>query len=157
MTSDGFHWTTSVTIEKWDDEQDRDAGLPPDRVETYEGNVGLNEGINEIWQLVTAAGGTAFGATTLLRVGSNAGPTAESASNTALDTSLGSVTVAAAPTFGAQSVTWTGTFGAGTATGAWNEWTVENTAGKNLNRKVTSMGTKGAGASWTFTPTLSMV
>lgn len=176
---DGFGWTTEFTVAKYDADIDtrrmrlarrlNERGHPwlVTRMErrfrrrhqareenTYQGNLGLNVGFNEIWQLVTGAGGVVFGNTTVLRVGSSSA--AEAATQTSVQTSLGSVTVSGAPTFGSQSATWTGSFGAGTATGAWNEWTVENTGGKNLNRKVASMGTKGAGATWTLTLTLTL-
>jgi hypothetical protein len=44
------------------------------------------------------------------------------------------------------------TFGAGVATHAWNEWGFVNasTGGSMLNRKVSGLGSKGAGASWAF-------
>lgn len=153
MTADGFHWTTEFSVTKYATEEDFESDRPY-TIDTYEGNLGLTEGFNEMWQLITAAGGTSFNNTTVLRVGS--GTTAETAADTGLATSLGTATVSGAPTFGTGSATWTASFGAGTATGAWNEWTIENTAGKNLNRKVQSMGTKGAAEVWTLTTTLTL-
>lgn len=52
-----------------------------------------------------------------------------------------------------QYVEWRATFGANDANYAWNEFTVANgnsDAAKNLNRKVTSKGTKASGETWTL-------
>jgi hypothetical protein len=52
-----------------------------------------------------------------------------------------------------QYVEWRATFGADEANYAWNEFTVANgnsDAAKNLNRKVTSKGTKASGETWTL-------
>lgn len=147
-------WETTSTVTKYIDDDAVERG-DPYAVDHYEGNVGLNEGLAMIWQLVAGLGGTAFGATALLRVGSDSA-TAEAATQTGLIASLGSVTVTAAPTAANQSMTWVGSFGAGTATGTWAEWTIENTVGTNLNRRVQAMGTKGAGETWTLSATLTL-
>lgn len=49
------------------------------------------------------------------------------------------------------------TFGGPDANFAWNEWAVFNAAsgGQMLNRKVESLGTKAAGATWVFTGTIT--
>jgi len=52
-----------------------------------------------------------------------------------------------------QYVEWRATFGGTDANYAWNEFTVSNSnsdAGKNLNRKVASKGTKSSGETWTL-------
>lgn len=51
-----------------------------------------------------------------------------------------------------QFVEWRATFGSAEGNHAWEEFTVVNAStdtGKNLNRKVTSKGTKVSGESWT--------
>jgi hypothetical protein len=153
FVTEAFHWTTRSTVTKYIDEAafvDED----PYTIDEYEGNLGLNEGLQEIWQLVSGLGGTVYGATTVLEVGSSA--TAEAATQTGVQSSLGTATVTGAPSTSNQSITWTASFGAGTATGAWAEWCIKNTGGKDLNRKVQAMGTKGAGEVWTLAVTLTL-
>jgi hypothetical protein len=59
------------------------------------------------------------------------------------------------PTYGtAQKATWRSTFGSSDANWVWNEISLSNTTldtGKNLNRKVQSMGTKVSGTTWVAT------
>jgi hypothetical protein len=52
-----------------------------------------------------------------------------------------------------QVASWKGTFGDGVAEFAWEEFTVDNGAAGdvNLNRYVTSKGTKGSGETWVLT------
>jgi len=52
-----------------------------------------------------------------------------------------------------QFIEWRATFGSADANYAWEEYTVVNAAddtGKNLNRKISSKGTKSSGESWTL-------
>jgi hypothetical protein len=149
----GVAWSTESTVTKYASEADAAADQPY-AVEHFTGNLGLNEGLAEIWQLVSGLGGTVYGATTILEVGSSA--TAEAATQTGVQTSLGTATVSGAPSTSNQSITWTSSFGAGTATGAWAEWCVKNTGGKDLNRKVQAMGSKGAGEVWSLAVTLTL-
>jgi hypothetical protein len=146
-------WSTESTVTKYASEADAAADNAY-AVEHFAGNLGLNEGLAEIWQLVAGLGGTAYGATTLLVVGSSA--TAEAATQTGVQSSLGSATVTGAPSTSNQSITWTASFSAGTATGAWAEWCIQNTGGKDLNRKVQAMGSKGAGEVWSLAVTLTL-
>lgn len=59
-----------------------------------------------------------------------------------------------------RTVTFRSTFASADANWAWNEWGVFNSAtagaGRMLNRKVESLGTKVAGATWQLTITLTM-
>lgn len=123
-------------------------------------DVFLNEGINAIWTLVCGGSETAFNNANA-RVGVGNSNTAENATQTGL---LGASTAFAAmdsgyPTFGSnQKATFKGTFGNGQAEFAWEEFTVDNgaTPNKNLHRKVTSKGTKGANETWVLTIELSL-
>lgn len=61
-------------------------------------------------------------------------------------------------TAGSKSITFRATFTTSDANIAWNEWGVFNasTAGRMLNRKVESLGTKTSAATWVLTITLSL-
>jgi hypothetical protein len=57
------------------------------------------------------------------------------------------------PQISNQITTWRSVFGSDDANEAWNEFTVCNAgsnAGDNLNRKVSSQGTKASGQTWTL-------
>ena len=122
-------------------------------------NILLNEGINEMWNLICGNGGTAYSnANAEIGVGdSNA---AEDASQTDLQ---GTYTTykgmdAGYPTSGTnQKAVFQATFGENEANHDWKEWTVRNgaTAGKNMNRKVQDMGTKNGGT-WVLTVEISL-
>lgn len=154
-------------IARWASEEDRKAGktYSPEEAEKlfgapqftkFEGNLLLNEGINELWTLVCSSGGTKFDSTNA-RLGVGDSNTAEAATQTglqgtnktfkAMDTGF--------PTFGtAQKAIWRATFGGTEGNHAWNEFTVVNGAddtAKNLNRKVSAQGTKGSGQIWELT------
>ena len=126
----------------------------------FEKNVFLNEGIQELWDLAIAAGGTTAYNNANARVGVGSDNTAENATQTGL--------IDGTPTFKAmdatypirtnQTVDFRGTFGSGDANEAWNEFTVDNgnTRNKNLNRKVSAQGTKTSGQTWVLTISLTI-
>jgi hypothetical protein len=122
---------------------------------TWEGNVGLNEGLALLLDLLIGAGGTVYSnANAYLGVGdSNA---AESPSHTGLQASTNKLYKAmdgSYPQRSSQTVDWRATFGSSEANFAWEEYTVCNgnsDASTNLNRKITSKGTKASGESWTL-------
>ena len=129
--------------------------------ETFEGNVFLNEGINFIWTLLCGGSGTPFNsANSYLGVGN--GTTAESPTQTGLlgTSKLYKRVDSGYPQYGSnQSAVWRATFGGTEANFAWNEFTVANgssDAAINLNRKVSSKGTKASGQTWILTLTLSL-
>ncbi len=122
------------------------------------GNVLLNEGINEAWTiLASASSGTKFdSANAYLGVGDDA--TGESASHTDLQAATNKLYVAmmaSYPTYGtSQKATWRSEYTSAQANWAWNEFTVANGssgASENLNRKVSSQGTKASGQTWQLT------
>jgi hypothetical protein len=138
----------------------KDFGYKPYETLSFEGNVALDEGVNALWTLVCGGSETAYNNANA-RIGVGDSSTAESQSQTGLQGSnkfwKGMDT--GYPTFGtARKATWRATFGSTEANFAWNEITVVNAAddsGKNLNRKVQSMGTKASGSVWIATLEIS--
>jgi len=143
------------TITKYRNDKDYKAGKPYE-VKKFEGNVMLNEGINELWTILCSSGGTKFDNTNAyLGVGdSNA---AEDASQTGLQgtNKLYKGMESGYPTYGSnQKATWKASFGSDEANFDWNEFTVANgssDSAKNLNRKVSAQGTKTSGQTWELT------
>jgi len=125
----------------------------------FKGNVFLNEGIGEIWDLVTGASANHFdSASSEIGVGDDT--TAEDATQTDL---IATVNVAwvgmdsGYPSRTAQTLTFRGTFDGATANFTWNECSVRHiTTGINLNRKVQAMGTKASGTTWVLTLDLTI-
>lgn len=128
----------------------------PYAVEVSEGNLLLNAGITEIWNLVTAAGGTAF-SNANARIGVGNGITAAGATQTGL---VGASTAFKAmntgfPSITGQTVQFEAEFGTADANFAWEEWVVDNGL-TTLNRKVTSFGTKPNTEVWTLTVDITL-
>ena len=122
----------------------------------FEKNVLLEEGINELWTLVCSSSGTKFdNANSYLGVGD--GTTAEDATQTGLQgtNKCYKAVDSGYPTYGTdKKATWKATFGENDANFDWNEFTVANgsdDSAKNLNRKVSSQGTKQSGQIWELT------
>jgi len=153
-------WKTIWRIYKYDSEEKFRAGEVSEILE-FEGNILLNEGINQLWTLACGGSGTNYGSANA-RIGVGDGTTEESATQTGLqgtnkafagmDTGY--------PTYGSgQKAVWRATFGGTVANFDWNEITVVNAAddtGQNLNRKVQSMGTKAPGSVWTAELTITL-
>lgn len=122
-----------------------------------DGNLLLNEGINELLTAACGTGATKFdNANAYLGVGDSSA--AESASQTGLQAAtnkLYKAMNASFPTYGtSQKVTFQADFGSAEANFAWNEFTVANgssDSAKNLNRKVSAQGTKSSGQTWRLT------
>lgn len=120
------------------------------------GNLLLNEGINALWTLVAGGSETAYNnANAELGVGDSSA--AEAATQTDLQAAtnkLFKAMDASYPTYGtSQKITFRATFTGSEANFAWNEFSVRNgnAANKNLNRKVSSQGTKTSGQTWQVT------
>ena len=120
-----------------------------------DGNLALNEGIAVLQTLLIGTGGTAFSnANSYLGVGDSS--TAASATQTGLQAATNKLYMAmdtSFPSISAQTITWQSTYAPGDANFAWNEFTVGNgssDASANLNRKVSSQGTKASGQVWTL-------
>jgi len=156
------------TIKRWASVEDFNAGRVYSEEEElqlmgisqdskFEGNLLLNEGINELWTLVCSGGGTKFdSANARLAVGDSSA--AESAAHTGLQASTNKLYKAmdvGFPTFGTlQKAVWRSTYATSEANFAWQEFTVANggsDAAINLNRKVSNQGTKISGQVWQLT------
>lgn len=128
----------------------------PELEEAIPGNLLLNEGIQEMLDLLIGAGGSVAAynnATAQIGVGDSS--TAESASQTDLQAASNKTWKAmnaSYPQRSAQTMSWQSDFGSSDANYAWNEWSIRNGAArdKNLNRKVQALGTKTTGT-WTLT------
>lgn len=138
-------------VTKYDNDEMHEKGLPFE-VKEVEGNLALNEGMGEFLLLLTGGSATAYNnANSRLGVGDST--TAAAATQTDLQAAtnkLYKAVDATYPTIAAQTVTWRTTFSTSEANFAWQEYTVDNgaTATKNLNRKVSSLGTKLSGQTW---------
>ena len=120
-----------------------------------DGNLLLNEGIADLWDLTCGLGTpTAFNnANARLGVGDSAA--AEAATQTDLQAATNKTYKAMSasyPSRAAQTVTWRAVFVSADANYAWAEFCVDNgaTALKTLNRKVSAQGTKASGQTWTL-------
>lgn len=139
----------------------RSLGVTPDETEVRIGNLLLNEGIQELLDLLIGAGGsvTAYNnANAQIGVGDSS--TAEAATQTDLQAATNKLFKAMNATFpsrASQTVTWQSDFTTSEANYVWNEWSIRNgaTRDKNLNRKVQSLGTKTTGT-WTLSGTLTL-
>jgi hypothetical protein len=136
------------------------AGLPPDEVVEWEGNLALNAGLGVMIDLLIGSGSpTPFSnANARLYVGD--GTTAASASQTDLQgtNKLEKAMDTGFPIRSGNVATWKATYGSLEANFAWEEGGVKNAAGTPngttiilFNRKVQSLGTKTSGAVWTLT------
>lgn len=129
----------------------------------FKGNLLLNEGINELWTIVgSASSGTKFdNSNAYLGVGDSA--TAEDASQTGLQAATNKLYKAmdtSYPTYGtSQKITFRSTYGSSDANYDWREFTAANgnsDSAKNLNRKVSSQGTKAVGQTWELTLAITL-
>lgn len=175
---DVFNWNVKATVEKrqgdWTGD-DVDAGISPTPYEVKEilGNMLMYGGISNLIECLIG-NGTATAAQTLTYfnngnayIGIGDSTTAAAATQTDLQASSNKfrkVMDATYPTHtdgvvsGAATVTFRATFGSSEANYAWQEWAIFNasTAGRMLNRKVESWGTKAPSTSWTFTVTITL-
>jgi hypothetical protein len=131
----------------------------PYEISVDEGNVLLNEGITALLTLLIGGAETAYSnANAQLGVGNSN----TAAASTQTDLQGGSTAWAAMdatyPQVSGQIVTFRSTFGSGDANFAWEEMSARNgaSANKNLNRKVSSKGTKVAGEVWVLTLTVEL-
>lgn len=134
--------------------------LPPEEILVTDPNLLLNEGIQEMWDLIIGAGGAvaAFNnATADMGVGNSA--TAAAATDTGLigASSLFKAMVATYPQRTAQTMDFRSDFVTAEANFAWEEASVRNgnTRNRNMNRKVQSLGTKTTGT-WTLTSSITL-
>lgn len=141
-------------ITKYADDQALQTGKPYD-VSEFEGNLLLKEGISALLNLLIGAAETAFSnANAYLGVGDST--TAEDDDHTGLQAATNKLYKAMSSTYpqiSNQTVTFRAEFGSSDANFAWNEFTVasgNSDSADNLNRKVSSQGTKASGQTWTL-------
>ncbi len=168
---ENVRWKALWTIYKWDQDSTEEIAqflqnggtveqaisvfeVAP-KIEKIENNIGLNEGLQELIDIACGIGSPTKWDNDNSRLGVGNGNTAESATQTGLQG--GSKTFKAMdsgyPQRSNQTAEWRATFGSSDANYAWEEYTVVNAAddnGKNLNRKVSSKGTKSSGETWTL-------
>lgn len=148
-----LNWAPKWTVRKFHTDEDYANGKKPYEVIEVEGNLLLNEGIADMLDLIIGAGGTVWNNTTAkMGVGNSAA--AASAADTGLigASKLYKGMEATFPSRSGQTITFRAAYADGEANFAWQEVTVSNAtdnAGVNMNRKVTSLGTKASGT-WTL-------
>lgn len=145
---------TKWIITKFASDEDFKRGKHYERVE-IDGNLLLKEGITALQNLLIGAAETAFNnANSYLGVGDS--DTAADDDHTGLlaeTNKLYKAMEATYPQISGQTTTWRAVFGSEDANFAWKEFTVANgnsDSADNLNRKVSSQGTKTAGQTWTL-------
>ncbi len=127
-----------------------------------DGNLLLDEGIEELFKLLIGAAATVYSnANARLGVGDSSAAAVRTQTDLqAAVNKLYKAMDATYPIVGATAdhkVTFRSSFGAGEANFAWEEWTIDNGAADalNLNRKVQSFGTK-SGGTWQLTVEVSL-
>lgn len=164
MVQEKMNWKPKFVITRYQDEAAFKAGTPGDVIDAegnvlpavseFEGNLLLNEGIAEMWDIICGLGTPTVFSNANARIGVGDSSTAESATQTDLQASTNKTYKAmetSYPSRSGQTVTFRSVFGTGDANYAWNEFCVDNggTALKTMNRKVSSQGTKASGQTWT--------
>ena len=138
-----------------------------DVVEPYEviegeDNCLLNTGIDEMWDLITGAvsGASHIFDNTHAQIGVGDSNTAANATQTDLQAVTNKTykgMEGSYPTSTTQKATFKSSFGSSDANYAWEEWVVkQSTSTKSINRKVTVMGTKAIGSTWTLEVTVTL-
>jgi len=145
-------------IEKyWEDDQQT-----PFEVVEWGGNLGLDEGIDEAWDLICGTGTPVAYSNANARLGVGDSTTAASSTQTALQAptnKLLKAMLAGYPTTTSQQAVFKSSFASAEANFAWQEFTVVNSSvegGKNLLRKISNQGTKTAGQVWTLQISVTM-
>ena len=137
-------------------------GVAPYEVLEGEDNCLLNTGIDEIWDLVTGAvsGATHIFDNAAATIGVGDSATAANATQTDLVAAVNKTykgMEAGYPTSTSQKVTLKSSFGSAEANYVWAEWVVkQSTSAKCINRKVSAMGTKASGSTWTLEVTITL-
>lgn len=122
--------------------------------EEWEKNVALNEGLQELIDIIIGAGAPTKWDNANAYIGVGDSNAATGPTQTALQAAankLWNAMDATYPQRAAQVAEWRSTFASADANYAWEEYTVVNAAddaGKNLNRCIASKGTKVSGESW---------
>ena len=155
---DGLERHSKWSIEKyWKDDQQT-----PFEVVEWDGNLGLDEGIDEAWDLICGTGTPVAYSNANARLGVGDSTTAASSTQTALQAptnKLLKAMLAGYPTTTSQTAVFKSSFASAEANFSWQEFTVVNSSvegGKNLVRKLSNQGTKTAGQVWSLQLTITM-
>jgi uncharacterized cupin superfamily protein len=125
-------------------------------VDEWESNISLNEGLQELIDIICGLGSPTKWDNSNARLGVGDSNAAEAATQTGLQAATNKTYKAmdtSYPQRTNQTAEWRATFGTSDANYAWEEYTVVNASsdtGKNLNRKTSSKGTKASGETWTL-------
>jgi hypothetical protein len=171
-TNDKIGWRAKWRIDKFHDttgqiQQALQSGLTAEQANTqygeafictekFEANLALNEGLQELIDIICGLGTPTKWDAANARLGVGDSNTTEAATQTGLQASTNKTFKAMDTNYPArtnQTVEWRATFGSSEANYAWEEYTIVNAAtdaGKNLNRKTASKGTKSSGETWTL-------
>lgn len=166
---DTIHYKTEWGVKRFASEADRLAGkvyskeealrlFGADQETKFDGNLLLNEGINELFTLICSSSGTKYDNTNA-QLGTGTSSTAADPTDSALTAGVWKAMDVSYPTYGtSQQAVWKSTFGSSDANQAWNEFSVRNgsSADKMLNRKVSAQGTKTSGQTWELTLTITL-
>lgn len=165
-------WKAFLTLEKYEhgDTEARaaDPDVAPDEVVEDEDNLLLIGGASAIWHRLEGGTTVLSFANASAQLGVGDSTTAAADTQTDLQASTNKLFKAMDATYpqhtdstgssGSKATTFRSTFGTSDANFAWQEWGVRNdgTQVRLLNRKVESLGTKTAGATWVLTVTLAL-
>jgi hypothetical protein len=160
VMKDGLKLRSRWIIERYKGEvtsEDIASGkVKPFKVSHIEGNCGLNEGIAELLLLITGTGSPTAWNNANARLGVGDSDAEANATQTGLQAAVNKLWKSMDPTYpqvSAQTGYWQATFGTSEANYDWKEFTIVNAstdAGKNLNRKADSQGTKTDAETWTL-------
>lgn len=171
-------WRCITAVDKYEGDptlEQRESGLvvPYDRIE-IEGNLLVIGGASVQWQTLigngttTAAQALTYFNNANANIGVGDSTTAAADTQTDLQAATNKLRRGMDATYpqhtdttgtaGSKSILFRSTFATGDANWAWQEWGLFNasTAGRMLNRKVESLGTKTSSATWVITITLSL-
>ena len=144
-----FCWKAGYYLEKF-----HEGSAKPYEIREGKGNLGLNEGFNELWALVIGSSSNHFGSATLSQIGVGNSTAAANAAQTDLQGAgslyKGMTTNYPTSKGEAGKMYFKAEFATTEANFAWQEWSIKQSVSNlNLNRKVESLGTKDGGT-WTL-------
>ena len=154
IITERIHWRPRWTIRRYADDEAYRAGRAYDE-SVIEGNLLLSEGIGVLLDLLAGLGSPTAYSNANAYIGVGDSTTAAAAGQTGLQATTNKAYAAMAdgyPSRSGTTITWRAVFGSGAAEFDWREFTVINgptDSAINLNRVVSSQGTKGAGQTWT--------
>ena len=173
MREEGIVWHCKTRVAKFDEDISNYNGQDyrgredefyrlvsePAEVVEKEGNLLLNAGADEIWDLICGTGTpTKYDASNAwLGVGDSATAAAAAQSNLQGSNKKWNAMEATYPQTSSQQAVFRASFAGGDANYQWNEWGIMNASGSGvmLNRKVENLGTKVSGT-WQLSCTITL-